>query len=85
MKRLRDYVVQHDIRQLSGSYFGPGGALSDDHAPFTGATATELTQLHGTWIAVSVNWLMRPEYAWLRDNHQAVSHIGDSIDIFWLP
>ena len=85
VKRLKTYVERHHTEKLSGSYFGPGGALAYYGIPFTGMDAQELATLHDADVVVSATWLMRPEYAWLRQQHEPVARVGHGLFVYRLP
>ncbi len=85
VKRLKTYVEQNHIEKLAGSYFGPGGALAYYGILFTGMDAQELATLHDADVVVSATWLMRPEYAWLRQQHEPVARVGHGLFVYRLP
>ncbi len=85
VKWLKIYAEQHHIEKLAGSYFGPGGALAYYGIPFTGMDSQQLATLHEADVVVSATWLMRPEYAWLRQQHQPVARIGHGLFVYRLP
>lgn len=84
-KRLRAYMTAKGLTTMTGDYFGVKGSIGYYQIPFIGLPPSELSKVRGSLVAVSVHRLMKPEYAWLRDQYQLVDIVGDSIYIYWLP
>jgi hypothetical protein len=75
--RLKQFLGS---RHVFISYHGRWGALNG--IDYTMVTATEARKLHDAWLVVSATNLMKPEWAWLRENYSPETRVAATLFVF---
>jgi hypothetical protein len=82
-KRLKQWMQEHGVEQISLDFFGTQTAIEWHRIPNTRITPGE-RNLHG-WVVISVSQLMRPEWQWLRESRTPDGRIGKTLFAYQLP
>ena len=83
-KRLKRFLDQRGITNINLAYFGPACAPEYYGVSDRRVTADTARQIHDGLLVISATWLMRPEWDWLRANHQPVARVGYTLFVYRL-
>jgi hypothetical protein len=83
-KRLKEYLAAHTIRHIYLDYFGTQLSVDYLDIPNTRVNAEQASRLTNGVLVVSASQLVRPEWGWLREHHQPVDRIAQTLFIYTL-
>ena len=84
-KRLKHYVDEKHIDHIYLDFFGTQFAIEYHKIPNTRVSAQTARQIKAGWLVVSASQLMRPDWAWLREQRQPVDRVGYSLFVYQFP
>jgi len=84
-KRLKTFIQDRELKHLYIDFFGVGSALRYYELPVTPVEPEQARQLRDAHLAVSASYLVKPEYAWLRENHRPIARPGCTMFVYHLP
>jgi 4-amino-4-deoxy-L-arabinose transferase-like glycosyltransferase len=85
VKRLKRYLDNQHIAHIYINYFHSLAAVEYYQIPHTFVDADRAQGIHEGYLVVSATHLMRPEWAWLRQQHQPVARIAYTLFVYKLP
>jgi 4-amino-4-deoxy-L-arabinose transferase-like glycosyltransferase len=85
VKRLKRFLDNRHITHIYINYFHSLAAVEYYQIPHTFVDADGAQGIHEGYLIVSATRLMRPEWAWLRQQHQPVACIAYTLFVYRLP
>jgi hypothetical protein len=82
VKRLKRFLEAQNIQHVSLSYFGPPRAIEYYGIGANRVSAEEARALRAGALVVSATTLMRPEWAWLRENQTPQARVGYTLFVY---
>lgn len=82
VKRLQKYLADRNVDHCYLAYFGVEKAITYYGIQSTGVEATEARNLQQGTLVISAMALMRPEWAWLREQHQPIDRVGYTLFVY---
>jgi hypothetical protein len=84
-KRLKKWMEDNRVDHIYLDFFGTQPAIEWHGISNTRVNAETARRIQQGWLVVSVSNLMRPEWAWLREQHQPDARIGYTLFAYRLP
>ncbi len=84
-KRLKKWMEDNGVGHIYLDFFGTQTAIEWHRIPNTRVDANTARQITDGYLVVSVSELMRPEWAWLREQRQPVARIGYTLFVYRIP
>ena len=84
-KRLKAFLDDRHIGQIYLDYFGTQYSIEYLKIPNTRIDAEKARQIVQGWLVVSASQLMRPEWSWLRETHQPIARVADTLFVYQFP
>lgn len=81
-KRLKQWMASNHVESVYLDYFGTQPAIEWLQIPNHRVTAETAHQIRTGYLVVSASQLMRPDWGWLRSEHQPVARIGYSLFVY---
>ena len=75
----------HGIQHIYLDYFGTQLNIEYLKIPNTRIDAEKARQIVQGWLVVSASQLMRPEWSWLRETHQPIARVADTLFVYQFP
>ncbi|MGA2602877.1 MAG: glycosyltransferase family 39 protein [Verrucomicrobiia bacterium] len=85
VKRLKRFLDNRHITHIYINYFHSLAAVEYYQIPHTYVDPDRAQEIHEGYLIVSATHLMRPEWAWLRQQHQPVACIAYTLFVYRLP
>ena len=83
--RLKKFLDERHINHIYLDYFGTQFSIEHLQIPNTRVNADQAKQIQQGTLVVSASELTRPEWAWLRDSHQAVARVAYTLFVYRFP
>jgi 4-amino-4-deoxy-L-arabinose transferase-like glycosyltransferase len=84
VKRLKKYLADKHVNHCYLAYSGVDKAITYYGIQSTDVEASEARSLHQGTLVISAMLLMRPEWAWLREQHQPIARVGYTLFVYRL-
>ncbi|HUJ08882.1 MAG TPA: glycosyltransferase family 39 protein [Verrucomicrobiae bacterium] len=81
-KRLKVFLQKQGIDHIYLKYFGTQLNIEYLHIPNTRVDAEQARQIKQGWLVVSASELMRPEWAWLREQRQPFARVAYTLFVY---
>ena len=82
--RLKHFLDEHGIHHIYLDYFGTQFSIEYLKISNTRVNAEQARQITRGTLVVSASQLMRPEWAWLREQHQPMTRIAYTLFVYQL-
>jgi hypothetical protein len=82
LKRLKKYLADRKVDHCYLAFSGVEKAIAYYSIKATVIEATEARSLQQGTLVISAMLLMRPEWAWLREQHQPTDRVGYSLFVY---
>jgi hypothetical protein len=83
--RLKQWMGVNAVEHIHLDYFGTQAAIEWHQIPHTRVNAEQARGIEQGYLVVSVSNLMRPEWDWLREQHQPVARVAHTLFVYRLP